>query len=343
VLDYKKPEFYLKNLPLTDSLLIFSSDKIANAILNAGKAYSERIRDTLKATETFELLINRFPDSELVPEAFYNLYKINRKNNISKSEAYRQRLLEKYPESEYAKILSDPAYYDKKMADMKMAEKLYQEAYIEYTGERFNEAINHCDDALKKYAKDLLAPKFLLLRAYSVARISDERGFKDELSALIKAWPGTVESKKAEEIVSFLNLKIPELKVEEDKQIATELFLADTTEMHSFVLIISDPSFNINMATFDVISYNIDNYTNNNFRTEGLLVDNKYIMITVSGFSDYSRAFGYYKAFTSEKIIRNSAAAKMMTFVINSSNLKVLNSDKNPGRYLLFFNEKYLK
>ena len=43
VLDYKKPEFYLKNLPLTDSLMAISNDKIATALLNAGKAYSERI------------------------------------------------------------------------------------------------------------------------------------------------------------------------------------------------------------------------------------------------------------------------------------------------------------
>ena len=51
-------------------------------------------------------------------------------------------------------------------------------------------------------------------------------------------------------------------------------------------LIITDPAFNLNQASFDVISYNIDNYTNKNFKTEGSLVDNKYIMITVSGFSD---------------------------------------------------------
>ena len=43
-----------------------------------------------------------------------------------KAEAYRQRLLEKYPDSEFAMILSDPAYYEKKMADQKMAENIYQ-------------------------------------------------------------------------------------------------------------------------------------------------------------------------------------------------------------------------
>jgi tetratricopeptide (TPR) repeat protein len=343
LLDYKKPEFYLKNLPLTDSLLKISNEKIANALLNAGKAYSERILDPIKATETFESLINRFPDNELVPETLYNLYQVNKEKNSSKSETYRQRLLEKYPTSEFARILSDPGYYEKKMADLRMADKLYQEAYNTYIGEKFNDVISLCDDALKKFPQDPLAPKFLLLRAYSVARISDERSFKVELNNLIKAWPETSESKRAEELITFLNQKIPELKVEEDKQIATELYVADTTITHVFALIITDPAFNINLATFDVISYNIDNYTNKNYRTEGLLVDNKYIMITVSGFSDYTQTFDYYSAFRTDQIVRNSSGAKMMTFIISNDNLKTLNNDKNPGRYQLFFIENYLK
>ena len=107
-------------------------------------------------------------------------------------------------------------------------------------------------------------------------------------------------------------------------------------------MIITDPAFNINQATFDVISYNIDNYTNKNYRTEGLLVDNKYIMITVSGFSDYAQAFDYYNAFSTEKIVRNPSAAKMMTFIISNDNLKVLNNDKNPGTLSAFLHEKYI-
>ena len=158
------------------------------------------------------------------------------------------------------------------MADLKMAEKLYQDAYNTYAAEKFNEAISICDDALKKYPEDLLAPKFMLLRAYSVARISDERTFKEELNKLIKAWPETTESKKAGEIIAFLNQKIPELKVEEDKVIAAELYTADTTVNHVFALIITDPAFNVNQASFDVISYNIDNFTNKNYKTEGFLL-----------------------------------------------------------------------
>jgi tetratricopeptide (TPR) repeat protein len=343
VLDYHKPEFYLKNLPLTDSLLAVSNYKVANALLNAGKAYSERILDPARATESFESLINRYPESDLVPEALYNLYRVNKEANSSKAETYRQKLLQKYPDSEFARILSDPAYYEKKMADLKIAENLYQDAYNEYTAEKFNSSIVMCNEALKKYPQDLLAPKFLLLRAYCVARTSDERSFKEELNILVKAWPGTAESIKALDIISYLNQEIPELKIEEDKVIAAELYVADTTSNHVFALVITDPAFNINLATFDVISYNIDNYTNKNFKSEGMLIDNKYIMITVSGFPDYTQAFEYYDKFKTEKIVRNPAGVKMNTFLISDKNLKVLNNDKNPGRYQLFFIEKYLK
>jgi len=342
LLDYKKPDFYLKNLPLTDSLLFVSDEKIANAYLNAGKAYAEKLSEPGKATESLEQLLSRYPENELVPEALYNLYKINKDVNNSKAEAYRQRLLEKYPVTEFAKILSDPAYFEKKIAKMKMAEQLYQQAYNTYTSENFSDAISLCDDAIKNQGEDPLVPKFMLLRAYSVARISDEKTFKEELSRIIKLWPESEESGRAKELIAFLNEKIPELKVEEEKQIASELFVADTAQVHFFTLIISDPSFNINLATFDVISYNIDNYTNKNYRTEGILVDNIYIMINVTGFQNYTQALEYYKDFRIDKIVRNSSGAKIFSFVINRKNLDVLNTDKNPERYLLFFQEKYI-
>ncbi len=343
MLNNKSPEFYLKNLPLTDSLINISNLKIASALLNAGKAYAEQIMDIPKASETFESLIERFPGTEFVPEALYNLYRINREDNSARAEYYRQRLLGNYPESEFARILSDPGYYEKKLADIKMAESMYEEAYNLYNQEKFSNSISLCEEALTKFPKDPLAPKFSLLKAYSTGKVSDERTFKDELATIVKSWPGSDESKRASEIIAFLNKEIPELKVEEDKVIAAELYRADTTLNHVFVLVINDPGFNINLATFDVISYNIDNYTNNNYRTTGMLVDNRYIMITVSGFPDYSKAAEYFRTFRSDQIVRNPSGSEMMTFIISNENLIVLNKDKDPGRYQLFFVENYMK
>ncbi len=343
LVDYKKPDFYLKNLPLNDSLIRISNEKIAAAYFNAAKVFSEKIADRQKAAESYEALLSRFPDNILVPEALYDLYRLYREENSQKSEISRQRLLEKYPESEFAKIISDPDYFNKKMAEARMSEKLYQEAYNLYTTGNFSGSITLCDSAVSINPTGTLAPKFMLLRAYSVAASSDERAFKEELDRLIKAWPDTEEGKRARELSAYLNQKLPELKIEEDKVIAAEIYTADTASRYSFIVIINDPAFNINQASFDVISYNIDNHTNSNYRTEGTLVDNKYIKITVSGFTSNSDAWDYYNSFRAEKLIRNTSGARIVTFLITSNNLKALDEDKNPDRYYLFFNENYLK
>jgi len=340
--DYRNPGFYLKNLPLNDSMLAISNEKITLAYLNAGKAYFEKLSDAARATEILEKLLARYPNDQLVPETLYTLFQVNKETNTVRSEAFRQRLLENYPETEFAKILSDPDYYAKKLNAIKMAERIYESAYSEYAAEQFLAAVSLCDTALKKYPDDQLAPKFMLLRAYSTARISDEKAFKDELSLLVKTWPSSIESKKASEIISYLNQKLPGLRLEEEKEIAMELFVADTTSAHFFIIIIANPGFNMNQAVFDVISYNIDNYTNNNYRTQGELIDKKYLMITVSGFAKYRQSMDYFKSFNTARIVRNPSASEIYSFIISSKNLQVLNTDRNPERYMLFFRENYL-
>ena len=272
----------------------------------------------------------------------YNIYIIYQAGKDSRAEAYRQRLLSKYPDNEFSKIISDPEYYRRKMQELQQAENLYQDAYEEYLAENFQRSISLCDEGLSKYEKHELAPKFMLLRSYCVARTTDERTFKDELSKLIREWPGTPESARATELIAYLNQEIPELKLEEETQIAKEIYVNDTESAQTFVLIIQSSVFNINQATFDVISYNIDNYTNKNYRTQGSLVDDKYIMITVGGFPDLQAAMDYYRSFRTERIVRNTTGASMMTFVIGSSNLRTLNTDKNPERYRIYFLENYL-
>ncbi len=339
--DYKKPEFYLKNLPLNDTMVAVSNQKIANAYFNSGKIFFEKIADSQSSVKSYESLMSRFPDHELIPETLYDLYGVNKDVNNQKSETYRQRLLEKYPESEFAKILSDPEYYSKKIASMKLVESLYQDAYNAYSSENFNGAISICNNILKNHPQNDLAPKAMLLRAYSTARISDERALKQELDSLSKTWPDSPEGKKAADLIAYLNQKLPELKIEEDKEIAKELYVSDTTTVHIFALIILDPAFNLNQASFDVISHNIDNFTDNNYKTEGLLVNNSYVMITVSGFENNKEAWNYFNTFNPDKIIRNISSSEYMSFLINNGNLKALERDKNPERYNIFFKEKY--
>ncbi len=341
--DNKKPEFYLADLPLTDSLMALSNDRIAGAYLESGKVYSEKFQDNKKAIASFDELIRRFPGTLYEPEALYNIYKIYMAENNSEAELFRQRLVEKYPTNEFTRIITDPAYFSKIVETKRESENLYRDGYEAYLKEDYQKALSICTDAVARYSKDELVPKFLLLKSYCIARTSDERTFKESLLALIKAYPSSPEATRAKEISEYLNNKSPELKVEEDKQVASEIYVAEPAAPHSFAIIIQSPVFNLNQATFDVISYNIDNYTNKNLRTQGSLVDDKFIMLVVSGFPKTEEALDYYRKFNPAEVIRNPGGARILTFIISSGNLEAFMKDKKPDRYLMFFRENYLK
>lgn len=341
--DNKNPQYYLRNLPLNDTLLRISNERIADALLKAGKAYAQSINDTLKGTETYESLITRYPASPDIPEALYDLYRLNENGNKTKSETYRQRLIEKYPDSEFARILSDPDYFRNKMAALNLTEQLYEKAYELYKQERFDESVATINDALYRYPENPLSARFMLLHAYNIARLADERTFRNDLKILTETYPETPESTRALELIAHIDQEVPEMKIEEEKMIAEELYAIDTTSARTFMLIIPDPTFNINQATFDVISYNIDYYTNKNYKTEGTLTDQKYIIITVSGFASFSQAKDYYLKFESAKPVRNPAGLKLMTFIIGGENMTRFRQDRNPERYDIFFRENFMK
>lgn len=97
VIDNKNPDFYLMNLPVNDSLLSISNSKIATALFNAARVYSDRIEDSPKAVESYQSIISRFPQNELVPESMFNIYTIYKEENnpglrITDSYCYKNTL-----------------------------------------------------------------------------------------------------------------------------------------------------------------------------------------------------------------------------------------------------------
>jgi tetratricopeptide (TPR) repeat protein len=340
--DPMSPEFYLRNLPLNDSLVAVSEDRTATALYMAGSVYSDKFQDIPGASRSWLDLVSRFPDKEIVSQAYYRLYLLYRDTDPSRAESYRQSLLMKYPESDYAKILTDPDYFRKQREIEEQAARRYEEAYNLYRGGRLDEALAISGEINRTSGNQLIVPKSRLLYSLILAGLNDEKGYHENLTSVVRDFPGTEEAKRAAELLGVLTREKPELKIEEDRQIAAELYLYEPDIPHLFVLLIENPAFNVNQATFDVINYNIDNHTNRNFRAEGQLVDNKFVIVTVSPFSNAREALEYYSSFSPLTTIRNSSAATTKVFIITAKNLAALKSDKDPARYTLFFREKYI-
>lgn len=338
----RSQEYYLRNLPLTDSLIAVSEDKTANALFNAGRVYATSFNDNQKATASWNDLLTRFGGHYLVPRTLYQLYMLYHETEPSRAEAYRQNLLEHHPGSDYALIMTDPDYFRKKREAELLTDKLYEQAYESYLAGNYLQAGKLCDSIITVTPGHSLTPKARLLRALTFAAQGNEKTYREQLSSLIKDYPGTEEAGRAAGLMSALDSEKPELRIEEDRQIAAEIYSWEPKEPHLFVLLIENPAFNINQATFDVINFNIDNFPDRNLKAAGSLIDNKFIILTISIFPTSAEAMEYYKSLDILKVVRNTTPANSKSFIISRGNMEAFLKDKDPIRYMVFFKEKYI-
>ena len=104
-------EFYLADLPLNDTLIAKSNTKMVRAYYLMGVLYKEELHNTPKTITTLEELNQRFPDNKYELNAYYMLYRIYQAEKAKdKAEFYRQKILNEYPDSEFALLIRNPEY-----------------------------------------------------------------------------------------------------------------------------------------------------------------------------------------------------------------------------------------
>ena len=334
-------EYYLRNLPLTDSLMSLSVSKSANALLGEGKILASRLADTLMAAKSLEEAAARGNSDNIRTEALYELYRLLRNYDPARAEVFRAELLSSFPNSEYSLILSDPDYVRKQLEMATRARTTYETAYEAFISQRYDETQNICREAAGLFPGDGLLPKFMLLDAMATGATDGEIAYKEKLDSLTAKYPATPEGKRAAEITAFLKREIPALQIAEDTRIAEELYETDTIQPHFVIVVAENIQANMNQMVFDVINYNLDNFTDKNYRTEGKAVDNEYILITVGTFENAAEAGRWLGAFDPAANIRGSENAVISLYAISRDNLEKLTTDKNINRYRIFYETAY--
>ena len=111
--DEKNPEFYLRQIPETEEQIEHSNLLWSEALFSMGKIYKDKLEDYSLSLKTFDEYMERFANYELVPEALYQSYLISMKlGQKAEAEQYRMRLIENYPDVQYAELLSQRFHRD---------------------------------------------------------------------------------------------------------------------------------------------------------------------------------------------------------------------------------------
>jgi len=341
--DNKTPAYYLQDIPLTDSLKVASNQKIKEAHINAAGVYRNDLNETQEAIKLYEQLIARYPSSEFTPSAFYELYTAYMAlGDNEKVQQYKQLILSKYPESIYAKVLTDPDYAKKLGEKGNEANRFYEETYTLYNNGNFAQVIQNADKAQQQFKDNVLFQKFLYLRVLSIGKTSDVTTFRRELEKFVTTYPKSEVAGPAKDMIAYIDNLNPDVKKAE-QTLKAEATYNPQDNGSLLVAWVIDSNEDLNQLVFDVVNFNLDNFNKIKLQVQNAELTKEVKIITIHEFKDRKEALNYYTQFVqSPNIIKNLKNKKPVCFVITVENLSTLQADKNVETYQRFFDKYFL-
>ncbi|HEX2934645.1 MAG TPA: hypothetical protein VHO72_04775 [Bacteroidales bacterium] len=342
ITDNKSREFYIQNLPLSDSAKKESQAKIIRSYYDAGQVYRNDLKDLQPAVDLYESMLTKYPENEYKLPVYYQLYSMyNELQNTAKANYYKNLLLTKYPESNYAKVLSDPEFYKIFEAKEKEAELFYEQTYTQYQNGLYNQVIANAEQAPRSYPKHKILPKFALLKALAVGKTStDLLVFRTELNQVIETYPKNEVADYAKEVIAYLNTYKPETKQQEDIKKA-EVIYSPNDSVFYFALVVRKTE-DANQLIFDFINFNLDHFKNERLELNQNDLGNGYKVITVRPFADLKKAAEYYNTFkASPGNLKNVKSDTKDFFFITPANFDVLIKQTEASSYIEFFKLHY--
>jgi tetratricopeptide (TPR) repeat protein len=352
--DPEKPVYYTQDLPLTKGAMDTSNMIIVSAMYNAAIIYLDLLNDYKRSNETFEKLINRFPEDELTLPSIFMLYRNYTALKNPKAEEYKNIILTKYADTDYAKLITNPDYY-KKLAEInKVLEQKYETTYEVFLQKQWATTVRMANEALAICEEPVLSSKYAYLRAIALGQITNEDTLKRALSDIVVKYPSTEVAGLARIFLSSFDNADKLLAAAGDStsialqnkiEAKKNVFVYKAKELHYVIILVDVSSLPVNEVKKDVANFNQEFYSLQKFNISSHYIDANHQIVTIGQFTQKETAMEYY-----QNIIRNGNFSgkikdrSLSIYAISASNYTAFytNIDERDS-YPAFFEEYYLK
>lgn len=344
----KTRDYYKKDLPLTDSLFLKSTNKIIKSFYFMGSIYKEELNNQKKAIASLEELNKRYPNHIYSLNTYYILYRsFLIEKNKENADYYKNKILTEFPESEFALLIKNPEYANDLSTKKSEVEVFYNILYNIYKIEDYEQSYNQAKEGLIKYGKNDYASKIELIKSVSYGKLKGIDSLEFSLKILVAKYPKDDVTPLAEDILlSIKKQKNPDLYMTQDTKInEKDTFILNLDSEHFLVLIAPDElklteSIKINLGSFNNIYYGDSNLN----MSSNLFSNNKQLII-IKTFNNAKKCLEYIQNINNDPDVFKGDAKKELVdvFPILSSNLPLLYKTKNIEGYKLFYLENYKK
>lgn len=344
IIDNKSREFYLRDIPLTDSALNISNVKLEEALYNMAMIYRNDLLDYKKAIESLELLVSKYTDGAYTMASYYYLHDLyNTVQNPQKANEYKTLLSRKYPDSHMAKLLTNPNYINELDQEAKRVEQYYEDVYTDYKNGRYADVIRKATPGITTYAddKDMVA-RLSYLKALSTGALRGKEALKTELDTIVARFPDTEIAMEAKDIIDYMYVAFPVIKEADQVKEAVQLYTFAPNAPHKFMIALKK-SENLNLLNFNLLNYNLDNFNNYDLQIELQKPGVDYNLLVISSFTDLEGLKRYMqrvKEDASEIMGEIPSDAYSIVRISNENYSKLLKA-KEVTPYLLFYRQNY--
>ncbi len=343
--DKHQIDYYLKNLPLTKADQDSSNKKILEAYYALGTIYREMLNNSKKSAQSFETMNERFPGNKYEAASYYQLYRIFiQQKNDPKATAAKNFLLTNYPKSDYARIINDPDFAKSVNAKQSEVDAEYAVAYADYENKNYSEAITICTNAVVKYGKGALTPKFAYLGALSTGYLYGIDSLEKSLASVVIKYPKSEVYDMAKATLDLIKkqkqIYVP-VDTMSEKDLPSTTFKVDDKAPHYFIVILNNAK-EVEAIKNKLSDLNKEYFSTNKYEIITMPKDEK-TMITVRTFTNKDDAMGYYNfILTKPDIFTNIDKRNYSLIAITTDNVGALLKTGNFDEYKVFFDAKYL-
>jgi tetratricopeptide (TPR) repeat protein len=329
--DNKDPEYYLQDLPLTDSAMDVSNERMAQALFAAAYTYENQMNAYPEAIDTYQQFLNRFGKHPLVIEAYFNLYMIHYKelNNKGEAEKYRNKILNEYPDSKYANILSNPNYLEILKETKDRVNNLYEKAYASYKNGEYSEVLNAVEKAREISPQNDLIPGFMYFEALALGGMNQQAKMGKQLEALIQKYPRHQITPRAKET----------LRVYKSGKFDPQYYTVPEAKSEHYYILITDSENKelINTMKFMLVDLTVELFPAKDITvSEESFADNK-VQIVVKSLASENEAQKLYAEILDNSTFQRAYETKFEHFYISKNNYNKLIKLPITEKYMAFF------
>ncbi len=352
-------QYYLKQIPVTEEQIQLSNEQIADALYNQAGIYSEELDDAVMANATYDEMMRRFPNDKRIPLLYYHRYRLAKKANSEEAEQYRLELIQKFPESIYAKVLASPDYAERMAKMNAVQDSLYQASYFAYVKNDFPTVFSNYQTIKEDNPLSPLMPKFLFIKALSEGKVGNNTQLIADLDTLIVTYPQSDVVPMSKDILALikqgnqvqagsshgtmLELREEQITAEAKAELKELHFEVHKTDRY-IIGILTPTEVDMNKLQFNVASYNFTGFIVKNFDLEIQRYNSKSNLLLISIFDNWDEAKWYQNGLLTDSYVNsvvNSQGGKL--FAISESNYDLIKKGMPLNEYLDFYNQTILK